>query len=203
MRMPMKSWSRRTKVLSAIVGAAMAGGVAFAATNWIVGLANGSSGQGQSATINNLTVTATASPAANNLLYPGGNGDAVVKISNPNAFPVTVTAVQLPTNTTYANAYSDSALTNAVSGCSASTPSTVAWNYATATSGSSHTLTSPVTVAANGNLTVTFSNDASMGTSAPAACAGTYFQLPALTGVTATGGAGTPTSGPVTDSWTS
>jgi hypothetical protein len=203
MQLPMRNWSRRTKIIAGVVGAALAGGVAFATTNWVVGLANGSSGEGQAANISNLTITAVASPAAGNLLYPGGTGDAVIKISNPNSFPVTITAVQLPTNTTYANGYNDSALSSAITGCSASSPSTVTWNFATATSGSSHTLTSPLTVAANGNLSVTLTNDAQMGNSAPAACAGAYFQLPSLTGVTATGGAGTPTSGPATDAWTS
>jgi tRNA G26 N,N-dimethylase Trm1 len=60
-----------------------------------------------------------------------------------------------------------------------------------------------VTVAASGTLAVTFTDDASMGTSAPAACASTYFSMPSLTGVTATGGAATATSSPATDSWTS
>ena len=57
-----------------------------------------------------------ASPAATNLLYPGGNGDVVVTISNPNPYPVTITAVQLPTNTTYATGYTTSALTTTVAG---------------------------------------------------------------------------------------
>jgi len=50
----------------------------------------------------------------------------------------------------------------------------VIWNYSTGTSGTSHTLTTPVIVAASGQannpLSVTFTNDASMTTSAPAAC---------------------------------
>ena len=33
----------------------------------------------------NLTITAVASPAAGNLLYPGGTGDVVVTIANPNS----------------------------------------------------------------------------------------------------------------------
>lgn len=197
------SWSVRTKVLSGVLGAVMAGATAYAATNWIVGLNAGSSGEGQAASISNLTITAVASPAAGNLLYPGGSGDAVIKITNPNSFPVTVTAVQLPTNTTYGSAYSDSALTSAVAGCASGSPSGVAWNFATGTSGTSHTLTTPLTVAANGNLSVTLTNDVTMASSAPAACAGAYFSLPSLTGVSATGGAATPTTGPATDAWTS
>jgi hypothetical protein len=195
-------WPLRSKVLSATMGAVMAGATAYAATNWFVGLNGASSAEGQSASITNLTISAVATPAATNLLYPGANGDVVLKISNPNAFPVTLTAVQLPANTAFAAGYTDSALSAANTGCTASN-SGVAWNYATATSGSSHTLTSPLTVAANGTLTVTMTNAASMSTSAPAACAGTFFSMPSLTGVSATGGAATATTGPATDTWTS
>ena len=84
---------------------------------------------------------AVASPAAGNLLAPGGSGDVVVTIANANPYPVTITAVQLPTSTTYATGYTTSALTTTQTGCVASTPSDVTWSFATATSGSSHTLT--------------------------------------------------------------
>ncbi|MGO8871222.1 MAG: hypothetical protein ACLQPH_07430 [Acidimicrobiales bacterium] len=98
-------------------------------------------------------------------------------------------------------------MTTTQAGCLASTPSDVVWNYATTTSGSSHTLTSPLTVAASGQannlLTVTLTNDASMTAAAPAACANTCFSMPALTEVTATGGAATATTSPATDSWSS
>jgi len=199
--------SRRMKIVSAVCGVVLAGAGAYAATNWVVGLNSGSSGEGQSAAISNLTITAVASPAATNLMYPGGSGDVVVTISNPNPFPVTITAVQLPTNSTYATGYTTSALTTTQTGCLAATPSGVTWNYSTATSGSSHTLTTAVTVGASGQannpLAVTFTNDASMATTSPAACAATYFSMPSLTGVTATGGAATSTTTPATDSWTS
>jgi hypothetical protein len=197
----------KMKVVSVVLGIVLAGAGAYAATNWVVGLNGGSSGEGQSAAISNLTISAVASPSAANLLYPGGNGDVVVTISNPNPYPVTITAAQLPTNATYATGYTTSALTTTQTGCLAATPSGVIWNFSTATSGTSHTLTSPLTVAASGQannpLTVTLTNDASMATTAPAACASTYFSLPSLTGVTATGGAGTATTSPATDAWTS
>lgn len=199
--------SLKMKVASSVLGVVLAGGAAFAATNWVVGLGTGSSGAGQSANISNLTISAVASPAPTNLLYPGGSGDVVVTISNPNPFPVTLTALQLPTNTTYAMGYTTNALTTTQTGCLATTPSDVIWNYSTATSGTSHTLTSAVTVgasgAANNPLVVTFTNDASMTVAAPAACADTFFSLPSLTGVTATGGSATSTTTPATDSWTS
>ena len=200
-------WSLVQKTVAATVGVALAGGAAYAGTNWVVGVSAGSSGEGQSAGIANLTINAVASPSATNLLYPGGNGDVVITISNPNPYPVTITAVQLPTNTSYATGYTTSALTTTQTGCLAASPSDVIWNFSTATSGSTHTLTSSLTVAASGQannpLTVTLTNDASMTTSAPLACASTYFSMPSLTGITATGGAATVTTSPATDSWTS
>lgn len=191
-----------SKVISAVVGMGLVGGGAYAATNWVVGLSAGSSAEGQSATIANLTISAVASPSASNLLFPGGNGDVVATITNPNAFPVTITGVDLPTMTTYAGGFSNSTLVTAQTGCS-STTSDVLWNYSTATSGSVHTLTTALTVAGNGSLTVTFTNDASMTVASPATCAATYFSMPALTGVVATGGAATATVSPATDAWTS
>jgi hypothetical protein len=199
--------TRRTKIVSAVCGIVLAGAGAYAATNWVVGLNAGSSGEGQSASIANLAITAVASPAATNLLYPGGNGDVVVTISNPNPYPVTLTAVQLPTNATYATGYTTSALTTTQTGCLAATPSGVTWNFSTATSGTTHTLTTPVTVGASGQannpLAVTLTNDASMAATTPAACAATFFSLPSFTGVSATGGSATSTTSPATDSWTS
>jgi hypothetical protein len=46
-------------------------------------------------------------------------------------------------------------------------------------------------------------NDASMTVAAPSACANTFFSMPSLTGVVATGGAATATTSPATDAWTS
>ena len=190
-----------------MLGVALVGGGAYAATSWIVGLNSGSSGLGQAASIQNLTVTAVSSPAPTNQLYPGGTGDVVLTIANPNPYPVTVTGVDLPTNTTYAGGYTTSALTTTVAGCLVATPSDVIWNFSTATSGSVHTLTTPVTVGASGNannpLTVTLTNDASMTAAAPAACAAAFFSMPSFTGIVATGGAASVTTTPVVDAWTS
>jgi hypothetical protein len=131
----------------------------------------------------------------------------VVTIANPNPYPVTITAVQLPANTTYATGYTTSALTTTQTGCLAATPSGVTWNFATGTSGTTHALQSNLTVGASGGannpLVVTFTNDASMGATSPAACANTYFSMPSLIGVTATGGAATSTTSPATGGWIS
>src|SRR3954451_13356265 len=170
-------WPRRARVVAAVTGVVLAGSVAFAASNWVVGLNSGSSGQARSVTISNLTITATSSLSPTNLLYPGAAGDVVITIANPNPFPVTVTAFTLPTNVTYAAGFSDSALTTPQAGCSAVTPSGVTWSFATGTT-SSHTLTAAITVAASGAsdnpLTVTLTGAASMSSSAPSACAGSY-----------------------------
>ncbi len=198
--------TRKFKVAAAVSGTVITAAAAYAATNWTVGLNSNATGQGQSQTVQNLTVAAVATPSAGNLLYPGGTGDVVVKITNPNAEPVTVTGFSLPANTKYAAGYSDSGLTTVNSGCTADTgsaPSLVSWSYATSTSGTAHTLTNALVVGANASLTVTLTNDASMGTSAPSACENTYFQMPALTAIAATAGAATATTSPATDAWTS
>jgi hypothetical protein len=191
------------KVVSGLAGMALVGGAAYGVTNWVVGLGAGSSGEAQSATVSNLTITAVASPSATNQLYPGSTGDVVATITNPNSFPVTVTGVNLPANTVYANGYTTSALATTQTGCISTTPSDVTWNFATSSSGSAHTFATPLTVAASGTLTVTFTNDATMTSAAPAACEGTYFSLPSLTGVVASAGTATATTSPATDSWTS
>jgi hypothetical protein len=197
-----RRWRRGAKVLAALGGVVVAGGTAYAATNWIVGLSSGSSGAAQSGSVSNLAITAVATPASGNLLYPGGTGDVVVNVNNPNSFPVTITAVNLPTSTTYAAGYSNSTLSTAQTGCSTST-SNVAWSNATSTSGSSHTLATPLIVGSNASLTVTLTNAASMGNTAPAACESTYFSMPSLTGVAASAGGATATTSPATDSWSS
>jgi hypothetical protein len=191
----MRAW----RVAATVVGVLLVAGVAFGATNWTVGVHAGSSGQSKAASIANLTITATASPSPVNLVYPGAFGDAVVTITNTSAAPVTITAVSIPSSTTYATGYTNSSLTTTNTNCTAA-QGTVAWRYATGTN--PHTLTSALVVGANSTLTVTFTNDVAMGTSAPTGCKSTYFAMPSFTAVTATAGSGTATTSPATDAWT-
>lgn len=196
-------WSRKAKVVSLVAGFCLVAGVAAAATNWVISLNSGSSAVGQAATISNVSITAVSSPSPANLLYPGGTGDAVLVITNSNPYPVTITQVSLPSASTYATGYSgftSNTFSGPVSGCS-STTSLVAWNYAS--NSNPHNLASSLTVAGNGTLTVTMTNDVSMSSSSPLACAGVYLDMPSLSGITATGGAATATTSPATDSWTS
>jgi hypothetical protein len=201
-----RGFSRGRKVVSVAAGTILAGGAAYGATTWIVALSAGSSGEGQAATVQNLTITSVSTPSPSAQLYPGGAGDVVVTISNPNPYPVTLTGVNLPTVSSFATGYTNATLTTTQSGCTSST-SDVSWSFATSSSGSAHTLSSPLIIGASGNannpLTVTFSNDASMTSSAPAACEGAFFSMPSLTGIAASGGPGTATSTPASDGWTS
>ena len=199
--------SMRRKLLEVVAGVGSLAAVAVAGALLVRTATYAASAQAQSATVSNLTITAVSSPATIDLLYPGGNGDVVVTIYNPNLYPVTITAVNLPANTTYATGYTTSSLTRTKAGCLSATPSDVAWNYSTSTSDSSHTLAKALTVAASGQtnnpLTVTFIDDASMTVASPAACSDTYFSMPAMTGVVATNGATTITMSPTIDSWSS
>jgi hypothetical protein len=153
-----------------------------------------------------LTITAAAVSSLTNQLYPGGTGDVVLTITNPNPYPVTLTGVSLPANTSFAGGFTTSALTIAQSGCTMST-SDVAWNFATGTSGTAHTFTTALTVGPSGNannpLTVTLTNDATMLAAAPTACENTFFSMPSLTAVAATAGAASVTTSPIVDAWTS
>lgn len=199
---------RRRRLMVALgtaVGVLIATDLSFAASNWTIGLAPGSSGEAASGSVSNLVITATASPAPGNLLYPGSQGDVVLTISNPNKYPVTITALQFPSSATGAAAYSSSDLNpaNAVALCTSLT-SGVTWTYSTVTGGASQTLATPLVVAPSGAtnnpLTVTLTNYASMASSSPSACENSYFSMPSLAGVTATAGGATVTTSPTTDS---
>ena len=57
-----------SRAMAITFGAVVAGTGAYAATNWVVGLTSNSSGEAQSATISNVTISAETGPAAGNLL---------------------------------------------------------------------------------------------------------------------------------------
>jgi hypothetical protein len=211
-----RNWSRKSKALGLVAGVVLAAGAAGAATNWIVGLNTGSSANAQGASIQNLTISdVTTGPTETNKLSPGGTGDITFTLSNPNPFPVTVTGIQLPEENLTTNdavGFPTSAVNGtAISGCGATT-STVIWKNAVIASNvqqSFSTGTFPFAIAAGAtNVTVTLTNDATMDSTAPLACAGTatgtapnqtyggaWFVMPSLFGVLATGGtfAGSPT----------
>jgi hypothetical protein len=198
-----RSGARVPKIVSVGIGTILAGVAAFAATNWIIGLNATSHGQAKSMSVENLSVTAVSSPTITaNLLYPGSTGTVVIKITNPNTFPVTVTGFHLPKTTAYAAGYTTKTLTHAKTGCTA-TASLVYWKDSTTTTGTAVNLTSAVTLAKSSTLTVTLTSDALMRTASPAACESTYFAMPSFKGIIATSAnAGTPvTAATYTDSF--
>lgn len=79
---------RALGVISTGVGLALAAGVAWAA--WTA-TGSGSAASGATTALALTTVDATALASAQ--LYPGGSGDVVVKVHNPNPFAVTVSQV--------------------------------------------------------------------------------------------------------------
>jgi len=197
----MSGWPR-WGTLVVVVGAAVATSSALWGTGWGLALASGSTNRGVPTAVRNLGISAVASPSATKPLFPGGDGDVVLTITNNNGVPMTVTRVGLPTNTTYAAGYTSETLTTPKTGCSSRT-SQVIWRFSTATNGNTHTLTTPLVVRAKATLSVTLTNGASMTTSAPAACESTYFSMPPMAGVVASAGEGTATASPAADGWTS
>lgn len=191
---------RRTRRLIAVMASALTlflgAGIAYA--YWTV--SGSGTGSARAATVTNLTISqVTPVPALTHQLFPASTGDVVLTIGNPNAFPVTITAITTPA--TNATGFTDSGLNAPILGCGTSN-SLVTW----AGIAGSHTLATPLTVAPSngsnpGTLTVTLTNAAAMDLAAPAACAGAYFQMPSLTAITATGYAATPTADPATDSY--
>lgn len=201
-----RTLSRTMKVVSALAAPLIVSGGAMAVTNWTVALASTPSAHRGAASVAALSIAAVAIPVVSHELYPGGTGDVVVSIWNPNPFSVTITDIRLPTDRAYATGYTTSALTTVKRGCLAATPSNVTWNHSTAVSGSTHTLRTPLTVAAKGRpdnpLIVTFTGEVSMARSAPAACEKARFRMPSLSGVRATKSAAKATTSPAIDSWT-
>jgi hypothetical protein len=187
-------------LITGMCGAALSAATAYAAA--CVYGARSAPADDPHTPVQNLTISAAVSRAAGNLLYPGGTGDAVVEVSNPNAFAVTVTALRLPPDTAYAVGYRDARLSSPIPHCSARTPSGVTWSFATGTTGSPHPLDTPLIVPARGTVSVVLIRDVTMAPSAPAACTGAYFSLPSITGVIAAGRPGAATPGPARDAWT-
>jgi hypothetical protein len=138
-------------------GVILTAGIAFAA--WTAG--GSGNGYAKAGTVGALT-TVDASGSTTAQLYPGGTGDVKISVSNPNAFPVTVTAVS-----------GNGTITSDVSACT------------TGGTGVTFTDTSSLSLVAAASTTTTFTlaNKASMSSSSVNACQGAIFTIPVtLTG---------------------
>jgi len=81
----------KARIILALSAVALLITAAVTFGSWAVGSSSGN-GYAKAVSAQNLTLSdASASTTAQ--LYPGGTGDLVVKVTNPNAFGVTVTAV--------------------------------------------------------------------------------------------------------------
>jgi hypothetical protein len=158
----------RRRLLAFVVTASAlsATGLVFAA--W---LTNGTGSATVKAGTASALSTLDASASTSATLYPGVNGDVAVRISNPNPFPVRVTAISLN------GANSDITPDAGHSSCS---PTGVSF-----TNQSNLTVDVPAkSGGTNGTATATLSGAASMSNASVDACQGATFTIP----VTITGG---------------
>lgn len=146
--------------------------VLVAASAGLGGTANaywGGSGSGSGAGSAGTNVAVTLSPGSpSSTLYPGGSGDVVLTVSNPNLSPVQVGSFTLEVT----QGTGGFAVDGGHSGCAVST-----LTFTTATnSGSGWTV--PAKVAeVNGTLPVTLTNALAMDVAAANACQGAGFTV--------------------------
>ncbi len=146
------NWTRLA-VASALVAVVIAGGVTFG--SWAVGSDPGN-GYAKATSSQNLTLSdASASTTAQ--LYPGGTGDVKVKVTNPNAFAVTVTSV----------AGAGTITSDKGASCNAST-------------GVTYTDQTGLTQVVGAGMTLTFTlpGAAAMSNSTSSSCQGAVFSIP-------------------------
>lgn len=157
--------ARRALTTGGIAVTAFALSTTAASAYWRAGgTGTGSASVGTISSLTGLSGTASAS----GLLVPGGTGSLVVSVANPNAVPITVTAI------------STGSVAVGVSGAAGTCTTTdPAISLVAPTAGL------PFTIPAGGSSTVTLSNAVSMGTTAASGCQSATFSVPVtLTGQT-------------------
>jgi hypothetical protein len=172
-------WTRRAAVIAAANAAVLCSGVAFAFwTSSGSGTGTASSGTAQDVTLAGGTVNT-------NVLYPTGNGDVVVVITNPNPYAVSVDSLALPA--TAATAYTNSGLTTLNTTCNTNGTG-VAWAYAT------KSLSGVIVAGHNGTTTLTLTSGAAMSNLSDNSCQNSFFKLPNITSAVVTSSTSTPVS---------
>ncbi len=158
----MHKLSRRTRLVALAVAVAALTGATLVFAAWAT--SGGGSGYAKAGSAQALTtLDGAASTAAT--LYPGATGNVVVKLSNPNPYPVRVTGVSL--NGTNADIAADAAH----AGC---TTTGVAFVNQSGLS---------VDVPANGSAQTTLTGAVTMSNASVDGCQGATFSIP----VTVTG----------------
>ena len=144
----------RLTVALALVAAVIAGGVTFG--SWAVGSDPGN-GYAKATTAQNLTLS-DASAFTTAQLYPGAHGDVVVRVTNPNPFAVTITAVK---------GTGGAITSNKGAACDAATG--VSYSDQTGLS---------LSLAAGATSNFTLANAASMSNASDTSCQGAVFSIP-------------------------
>ena len=155
----MKLFRKRFVAALAALAAITAVGLVYAA--WTSsGSGSAYSKAGTAQTLSTVDVSASTSGT----LYPGVSGDALVKFSNPNPYPVKITSVSLDTNGSIAadSGHSGCAATNV-----AFTNQTGLAIVVPAASGGT-----------NGTLQTTLSGSVALASAATDACQGATFTIP-------------------------
>ena len=152
----MRKFVKRSIAVGAAVAVVSLAGVAYAA--WTAsGTGSGSAKAGTASALSTVDASASLLPSDN--LYPGGTGTVVVKIHNPNSYPVKVTAING---------------NGAITGSGGTGPcSTTGVTFANQTN-----LTPGWLVAANNDLLVTLNGAAAMSNASDDGCQGATFTIP-------------------------
>lgn len=152
MKTRMTDSRRRLFVVGALIGGVLFGSIAWAA--WTATGSGNATAKAQTASALTTVDVSASTPAT---LYPGATGDTLVRISNPNPYPVQVTGVT----------GSGTITSDQGAACNASTGVT----YTNQTG-----LT--LNVAAASASTFTLSNSVAMSNASDNACQGAVFTIP-------------------------
>jgi hypothetical protein len=152
----MNKLRKRITRASVLTGVLLMAGVAFAA--WTAsGTGTGYAKAVTAQALSTLDVSAQTSAD----LYPGGDGDVKLKISNPNAYPIEITDVS-----------GEGAITTASDDAACDASTGVSFEDQSYSNGSG------LDVPANGSATFTLSDAVSMSNASANACQGEVFEIP-------------------------
>jgi hypothetical protein len=155
----MRKFARKSRIAAAAVTLAVMGVAGLVYAAW---LATGTgSGSAKAKTAQALT-TVDVSASTTATLYPGASGDVVIKVSNPNPYPIQVTGVSGNGAVTADSGHS-------TCGSDAQHPTGVSFTNQSSLA---------INVAANSSTQATLTGAASMTNSSDDSCQGATFTVP-------------------------
>jgi hypothetical protein len=112
----MRNVFRQRRMIKLGVTLLVLGAVGFVYAQWTTnGTGSGYAKAGQETDLSTVDVSADVTSDPNSQLYPGTNGDVVIKIHNPNHYSVTVTQISTGTGSVTSSGGNGTCTTNAVS----------------------------------------------------------------------------------------